>query len=374
MSDYANLIPVNVLTGFLGSGKTTLLRRLLAAPELESTAVLVNEFGEVGIDHHLVEHVSETTLLLDNGCVCCAIRDDLGQALRELVSRRQRGDVPPFSRLVIETSGLADPAPIAYTLYAEPVLQHHFRLASVTTTVDAVNGNGQLERFAESLGQVAAADRIVITKTDLVADAQLEQLRAQLAAINAAAELVEASSDDAVLVDLLTRDRFGAEHAEREAASWFASAAVAAPAHSHTHGMQSLCLSFDTPLDWTAFGLWLTMLLHRHGDRVLRVKAMLDVDGVPEPVLIDGAQHLVHPPTHLERWPDGERQSRVVFIVNGLEPAHLRDSLTTFNGLVCPPGTVPPSEAAPAAASSQSESRAPGSAAGKSLSPAVPAG
>ena len=167
MTNYGELTPVNIITGFLGSGKTTLLQRLLHSPELSDVAVLVNEFGEVGLDHHLLQAVAESTLLLENGCVCCAVRGDLQQALRNLLSQRTRGEVPHFRRVVIETSGLADPSPIAYTLLSEQVLRHHFRLSGIITTVDAVNGASQLDEFAEAVKQVSMADRLVVTKTDL---------------------------------------------------------------------------------------------------------------------------------------------------------------------------------------------------------------
>src|SRR5580700_4228926 len=177
MADYSELTPVNIITGFLGSGKTTLLQRLLHSPELSDVAVLVNEFGEVGLDHHLLQAVAESTLLLGNGCLCCAVRGDLQQALRNLLSQRTRGEVPNFRRVVIETSGLADPSPIAYTLLSEPVLRHHFRLSGIITTVDAVNGAGGLDRFPESVKQASMADRLVMTKADLADEETMAALR-----------------------------------------------------------------------------------------------------------------------------------------------------------------------------------------------------
>src|ERR1700747_1645102 len=177
MADYTVLTPVNILTGFLGSGKTTLLQRLLTSPQLAEVAVLVNELGEIGLDHHLLQNAAESTLLLENGCVCCAVRGDLQKALRDLLSRRTRGDIPQFRRVVIETSGLADPAPIAYTLLSEAVLRHHFRLSGIVTTVDAVNGAEQLDRFPESIKQASMADRLVMTKADLADEETMAALR-----------------------------------------------------------------------------------------------------------------------------------------------------------------------------------------------------
>lgn len=332
--DYAGLIPINVVTGFLGSGKTTLLKGLLQSPELADCAVLVNEFGEVGLDHHLLEQVTESTLLLDNGCVCCAMRGDLKDALRDLFSRRERGQVPAFRRVVVETSGLADPAPIAYTVLAEPVLQHHFRLGNVVTTVDAVNGADQLQRFAESAKQAAVADRLVLTKTDLCEAPVAAALRGALRRLNASAPIIEAAAGPIDARALIGDDIYDAEGKGCEVGRWMEAAAEAdGVGHAHGAGIGSFCLHFETPLDWTAFGIWMSMLLNRHGDRVLRIKGLLNVAGVPTPVLINGVQHIVHPPVHLDAWPDADRGSRIVFIVDGLERATLEDSLAVFNGL-----------------------------------------
>src|SRR5215471_17893289 len=206
MVEYGDLTPVNIVTGFLGSGKTTLLQRLLRSPDLADVAVLVNEFGEVGLDHHLLQNVAESTLLLENGCVCCAVRGDLQKALRDLLSRRTRGDIAHFRRVVIETSGLADPAPIAYTLLSEAVLRHHFRLSGIVTTVDAVNGADQLDRFPESVKQVAMADALVITKADLAAEGAVAELRQRLRRQNVSAQILDGHEPGIDVSQLLTDD------------------------------------------------------------------------------------------------------------------------------------------------------------------------
>ncbi len=338
MSDYAALIPINVITGFLGSGKTSLLARLLRAPALADTAVLINEWGEVGLDHHLIEHAAESTLLLENGCLCCAIRGDLQEALRDLYSRRTRGEIPPFERVVIETTGLADPVPIAYTLIAEPVIQHHFRLGNVITAVDAVNGSSQLAQYPESVKQAAIADRLVLTKTDLAADDTVAELRQALARLNGQAPLYDAA--DPLDPDrLLADDLYDPAGKRREVERWLQQT-DGAPDHAHDDGIHSFCLTFDGPLDWTAFGIWLTMLLNRHGDRMLRVKGMLNVAGVADPVLINGVQHIVHPPAHLAGWPDTDRRSRIVFIVRDIPRARIEASLAAFNALAEPVGAA----------------------------------
>ena len=222
MADYTVLTPVNILTGFLGSGKTTLLQRLLTSPQLADVAVLVNELGEIGLDHHLLQNVAESTLLLENGCVCCAIRGDLQQALRDLLSKRMRGDISNFRRVVIETSGLADPVPIAYTLLREPVICHHYRLSTILTTVDAVNGMAQLETFAEASKQAAVADRLILTKTDLVDADSVNTLAAHLRRLNPSALLLGSAELDADSGRLLIDDIYDADGKPREIVRWLA--------------------------------------------------------------------------------------------------------------------------------------------------------
>ena len=339
MTAYDTLIPINIVTGFLGSGKTTLLARMLRSPALRDTAVLINEFGEVGLDHHLIEHAEESVLLMDSGCLCCAIRGDLQGALRGLFSQRTRGEIPPFRRVAIETSGLADPTPIAYTILAEPVLQHHFRLGNVVTVIDAVNGAAQLQRHPESVKQAAIADRFVLTKAAMADDGG-RAVRAAVREINAAAPVFDMDADPLNPDALLTDDLYATGGKRREVAGWQDGFAAASGnghdhdhSHDHSHGVGSFCLLFDGPMDWTAFGLWMSMLLNRHGERVLRVKGMVNVAGVADPVLINGVQHIVHPPTHMAGWPDGDRRSRIVFIVQDMDRAEIESSLNAFNAL-----------------------------------------
>jgi G3E family GTPase len=315
--------PVNLLTGFLGSGKTTLLRRLLADPALSGTAVLINEFGEIGLDHHLVERIDETVVLLRSGCLCCTIRGELSRAVRDLLSRRERGLVPAFGRLVIESSGLADPFPILATMKSDPVLRHHVRAGAVITTVDAVNGSPQIERHAESIQQIAVADRLVLTKTDLTGEATVRRLVAQIRRINPDAPVQRATEIDAasLLDDGRTTSSFSVP-AMRD--------------RPHRERIRSFVVTVAEPIDWTAFGVWLSMLLNRHGDKVLRVKGILNLTGEVAPVAIHGVRHLVHNPVHMAAWPDEDRRSRIVFIVDGLDPDTIRRSLAAFNGLAPP--------------------------------------
>lgn len=335
-------IPVNVITGFLGSGKTTLLRQLLSAPGLADTAVLVNEFGEVGLDHHLLQRLDGEIVLLQSGCVCCTIRGDLSLAIRDLYERRERGEIA-FRRLIVETTGLADPVPILSTVMAEPVIRHHFRLGNVVTTIDGVNGLMHLARQEESAKQVAVADRIVITKTDIADASNICALRGRLTELNPAAPQLEAAPDAALDPDLLlTRDLYDLDGRAEEVRQWLAieNQRATAPHHRHDnvsrHGadIHAYCLRYERPIDWNVFGVWLTMLLNRHGNDVLRVKGMLNVATSSGPVVIHGVQHLIHPPDHLPEWPDDDHSSRIVFIVRGLSRNLIERSLAAFAGLV----------------------------------------
>jgi len=324
--------PVTLITGFLGSGKTTLLQRLLREPAFSDTAVLINEFGEIALDHHLLERIDQTMVLLQSGCLCCTIRGELATAIKDLHSKRERGVVPPFRRLVIEGTGLADPFPILSTVQADPVVRHHFRLGNVITTVDAVNAMHQLNSQPESVKQVAVADRLILTKTDLVAGETVHLLVERLRRINPTAPLWRGADRAIDVGALLSNDALDGDRAER---GWQAHLSPAR--HGHVHGnhhdddIRAVALSWDQPVDWAMFGIWLTMLLHRHGNEVLRVKGILNVADAETPVVVHGVQHLVHPPTHMSAWPDAERRSRLVFIVKGLAPAAIERSLRAFS-------------------------------------------
>lgn len=321
--------PITLITGFLGSGKTTLLRRFLAGPEARDTAVLVNEFGEVGLDHHLLQRLEEHTILLGHGCVCCALRDDLVQALRELLDRDQRGAIAPLARVLIETTGLADPAPMLFTVETDPVLQHHFRIAGVVVTVDAVNGHLHLDRHLEAGKQVAVADEIIVTKTDIAPPETVAVLLTRLRALNPAAHLTTVVRGDVDPGRLLQPRDVGASPTVTPAVL-----PVAPGTRSrHTGETRSLSLSFDRPLDWIAFSVWLSMLLHARGEDVLRVKGLLNV-GTAGPVILNGVQHIIHPPEHLESWPREDRRSHLVFILHAIAPDAIVRSLQAFQHLL----------------------------------------
>lgn len=330
MADYQSLIPVNVITGFLGSGKTTLLHRLLASPKLANTAVLINEFGEVSLDHLMLDMVDRETVILESGCVCCTIRGDLADAMRELHAKRDRALIPAFDRLAIETTGLADPAPIISTLMAEPVLRHHYRLGNVITTIDAVNAALHLRNNDESVKQAAIADRLVLTKSDLADARTVTAAINALTQLNQTAPIIDVQDENFDPDDLLASDVYQADAKAAEVQRWLQQSTHDRAGHHHSD-VETFSLIVDEPVDWTAFGIWLTMLLHRHGEQVLRVKGILNVEGQTTPVIIHGVQHIVHPPAHLDAWPDNDHRSRIVFIMRGLDPTLIKRSLTAFN-------------------------------------------
>ena len=340
MAVYARLTPVFVVTGFLGSGKTTLLNHMLKHPSLADAAVLVNEFGAVGLDHILVEAMDETTVLLESGCLCCTIRGDLKDTIVALDGKRARSEIPSYKRLIVETTGLADPAPILFTLSADPILKHHYRLGTVITTVDGVSGLRQLDRYPESVKQATVADRIVLTKSDIADRATIARLRARLERLNRTADYLAAVDGRIDVRRVLRADVYDPRTRGAEVRRWLAAEAGKANAedHRHRHGparhdehIHSFTLTFEAALDWTAFGIWLTMLLHTHGEKVLRVKGLLNVEGTEAPVVINGVQHVIHPPIHLAAWPDDDRRSHIVFIVDGLVREAVERSLAAFN-------------------------------------------
>ncbi len=317
----------------MGSGKTTLLSKVLSAPSLSNTAVLVNEFGKVGLDHHLLRRADEKTILLGNGCVCCTTREDLVGALLELLDEEGRSEIPALDRVVVETTGLADPAPILFTVFSHPVLQHHYRVDLVINTVDAVNGELHLNLNPESTKQVAAADAIILTKTDVAAAGATDALRVRLYGINPSARVLEAPFGEVDTDELLRPAADPYEPRPPEANPEGADPGAPGENARHVSRTHSTSLTFDGPVNWTAFGIWFSMLLHARGEDVLRVKGLLDV-GEAGPVLLNGVQHVVHPPDHLEEWPDEDHRSRIVFITRDIRSEELLASLEAFRYVI----------------------------------------
>ena len=324
-------IPIVVITGFLGSGKTTLLQRFLDLPGFADTAVLINELGEIAIDHALVRHVQENIVVLANGCLCCAVRDDLGKSLRDLLARRARCEIG-FSRVVIETTGLADPSPILHTLMTDPVIDSALGISAVVATVDAISGNANLDRESETLKQVALADHIVLTKTDIAGSTSVDELAARLGRINPAANIRNAAAREFAPAALLSGGAWDASRVAMDAAQWPRHLPPHMTGDRHHEAVAAHSFVVDEPLDWTGFAVWLTMLLHSHGSNVLRVKALLNVEGVRRgPVVLHGVQHFVHPPKHLDRWPDADTRSQLVFITRGITGEAIATSLRAFS-------------------------------------------
>lgn len=316
-------VPVTVITGFLGAGKTTLLNRFLQSPEGAGTAVVINEYGAAGIDDALVRDSADETVLLGNGCLCCIARTDLQETLRRMVVERERGELPDFKRIVIETSGMADPSPILQTFATDRALGEVFHLEVVVTVIDAQNGLDTLRWSAEARKQAILADRLIVTKTDLKAgiagqDAN-EVLRAQLRKLNAHAEILEAAHG-AVAPACFTEPGDGGRNifvAEAE----------------HSDGIASFVLTFDAPMPWPVFARAMDVLVTMRGKDLLRVKGFLAVEGCKGPVVVQFVQHLSPPPIELERWPDGDTISRVVFITRGVSEKQVRDLLAAVRAL-----------------------------------------
>jgi G3E family GTPase len=361
-------IPVSVITGFLGAGKSTLLNRLLRHPDMGETAVIVNEFGEIGLDHALIASSKEDTILLSSGCLCCTVRGDLVNTFRDLTAKRDAGEIKPFKRVVIETTGLADPAPVLHTLMSDPVVAERCRLESVVTLVDAVNGNGTLDHHIEAVKQAAVADRLVLTKVDLSEQKAVQHLRHRLQHLNPGAPVFTAIGGDIAPNQLFNAGLYDPKTKSFNVQNWLRAEAYGGDHdhhhhddHHHDHGhdhhdhahehhdhahfqtaegkldvnrhdasIQSFCLTFDQPFEWNTLATWLDLLAAYRGDNLLRVKGLVNVAGVDRPVVIHGVQHLFHPPATIPAWPDDNRQSRIVFITRDLNREVIEQTLTAL--------------------------------------------
>jgi G3E family GTPase len=325
----AERMPVSLITGFLGSGKTTLLNRLVQRPELADSAVIINEFGEVALDHLLVAPVEGETVVLASGCLCCAVRGDLQDTLRRLLIERERGEIPQFRRVLIETSGLADPAPVAQLFLNNPLLGAYLRLDAIVATIDAAAGVAALAEHWEARKQAAIADRLLITKADIAAEDAVEQLVLSLRRLNPAVPIhrvVDGEIDPALLFGV---GPFDPAHQSPGFAEWLGEAAVSGAHdehHTHHSEIQAFCLTAEAPLDWGRFHDWLGGLRLAFGERLLRVKGILNVVGEERPVVVHGVQHIFHPPVGMPSWPDADRRSRLVLIARGLDRQFIEQS------------------------------------------------
>jgi G3E family GTPase len=322
-SSDARRLPVIIVSGFLGSGKTTLVNALLKHPSLAGTAVAVNEFGDVPLDAHLIDHGEDKTVVMANGCLCCNLAGDMEDAVMRIFSRRQDGTLPAFQRLIIEPSGLADPAPIAQAILRNPVLSRYLRFEGIISVVDALFGLRQIADHPEVAKQIAMADALVVTKTDL-ADESASLLTA-LKALNPGAELFFATHGEVDPAALLP---VGFLHPETPSAprSPFFAEPVMAPGHVDT--TQTITLTADVPLDWRLLETWLRKIRLPHAEKILRIKGLLNIKGNSTPLVIHGVHHVLHPPVALPAWPDAGRRTKIAFITRGMDAAMIQANWT----------------------------------------------
>ncbi|WP_028137923.1 CobW family GTP-binding protein [Bradyrhizobium japonicum] len=331
------LIPVTVLTGFLGSGKTTVLNHLLRQPGMDGTVAIINEFGEVGLDHLLVETSEERFALLDNGCICCSVREDLVTLLEDLSSRAASGAMSPIRRVLIETTGLADPVPVLHTLMTAPGVVAGYRIDGVVATVDAINALRTLDNHAEAVKQIAVADRILLTKADLAEADAVAVVEQRIRAINPTVSVVRVNHGSIEPIAIFEAGLFAPHTRSEQVASWFVTAAAAtAAAHHHDHHahgsrISSFSLIVSEPIRWAAFSRWLDYVAALKGDDLLRFKALVNVADRPQgPVVVHAVQHVLHPPIALDTWPSDDRSSRLVFIVRDIPREAIEGTLARF--------------------------------------------
>jgi G3E family GTPase len=344
--------PLTVITGFLGAGKTTLLNALLKDPALTDTVVIINEFGEIGLDHLLIEKLDSDMILLSSGCLCCTIRGDLISTLEDLLRRRDNDRIAPFKRVVIETTGLADPAPILQTIMYHPYLMLRFQLEGVITLVDAVNGEATLDAHEEAVKQAAVADRLVLTKTDLVADQnepRLAALRARLAELNPGARLLDAAQGEATAARLLDAGLYDLDGKLPDVRRWLNVEAFENAPHVHDHQehyhdvnrhdarIKAFCLRFTRAVEIEALDLFLELMRNAYGANLLRVKGIVALaDDPARPLIVHGVQHIFHSPQRLSAWPDDDHTTRMVFILKDMDPAFVEGLWNAAMGVPAP--------------------------------------
>ena len=337
--------PVTVITGFLGSGKTTLLSALLKKEEMKNVAVIINEFGEVGLDHALVEHSDENIVELQNGCICCTIQGDLQKTMLDLIDKMSKGDISYFDKLMIETTGLADPVPIIHTLISSMDLQRIYTLDGVITVVDATNGEKTLDLQPEAVKQAALAERIIISKIDLIEKDKVISLETRLRAINPSIKIIKSSFGDVSISDLIDLGAYDPFSKSRDVKEWLAVESMDSH-HDHDHdhhhvnvnrhdeNIEAFSMTSDTPVNMMAFGLFKDLLMAQMGPDLLRLKGIINIEGKDRPAVIHGVQHVFHPVYWLEKWPDDNRQTKLVFITRNIKKEQIEGFFNALMGLV----------------------------------------
>jgi G3E family GTPase len=342
-------IPLSVITGFLGAGKTTLLNALLEDPALSRAAVIINEFGEIGLDHLLVESSSDGIIEMSSGCLCCTIRGELVDTMLDLIDRRDAGAIMAFDRLIIETTGLADPAPVLHVIMTHPLLVSRFSLDGVVTVVDAVNGSATLDAHEEAVKQAAVADRIVLTKTDMADAATVASIRERLRRLNPAAPILDRAAGGADIGALFGAGLYDPTTKTVDVARWLAAEAYADQPHDHHHdhghdhdrhahdvnrhgdNIRAYCITTPEPIGEMALSVFIDLLNAQYGANLLRMKGIINLAEAPErPLVIHAVQGVLHPPAQLRQWPAGERATRLVFITRGVEKESIEKLLAAF--------------------------------------------
>ncbi len=337
--------PVTVITGFLGSGKTTLLSALLKKEEMENVAVIINEFGEVGLDHALVEHSDENIVELQNGCICCTIQGDLQKTMLNLIDKMTRGEISYFDKVIIETTGLADPVPIIHTLISSMDLQRIYTLDGVITVVDATNGEKTLDLQPEAVKQAALAERIIISKIDLIEKDKELSLENRLRAINPSIKIIKSSFGDVSISNLINLGAYDPFSKSRDVKEWLAVESMNSH-HDHDHdhhhvnvnrhdeNIEAFSMTCDKPVNMMAFGLFKDLLMAQMGPDLLRIKGIINIEGKDRPAVIHGVQHIFHPVHWLDKWPDCDRQTKLVFITRNVKKEQIEGFFNALMGLV----------------------------------------
>ena len=323
----ASKIPVTIITGFLGSGKTTLISELVRQPEMNRVALVINEVGEIGIDHDLIESSTENISLLSNGCICCSVRTDMQETLRDLFAKRSVGKVFDFDRVIIETTGLADPAPVLQTLVSDTLLEAQFRFDGLVTLVDVVNFPIMVQTQKEIVKQIAIADKLFLTKSDLINSASLATIQNQIRELNNLAPMIVITQGKVSPLELMNLGLSSTKSSSKilsflgeqtESGKYLGQFVQA-----HDSGIQTLSLRFTDPFTWEAFSSALDLLSNLRGPDLLRMKGIINVSG--QPVVVQGVQHIFHPPVHLKDWPSDDHNSRMVFITRHIEEKLIRN-------------------------------------------------